>query len=545
VVQRELRRLADSHFDVVIVGAGFYGAIAAWDATLRGLSVALIDKGDFGGATSFNNLKTLHGGLRSLQSLNFRQMHLFIRERRALARVAPHLVHPLAFIVPTYRHPLRSAVAMRTALAINDAVSRDRHEGINDPALRLPPGRVVSRDECLHLNPLIDPAGVTGGAMWHDYQMDNTDRMTFSFVLSAAQSGAVVANYVQAIDLLIEGMRVTGVRARDVLTEDTFDIRASVVLNATGPWAATFLASLSKHITTPALRLSRAMNLVVRRSSVAQACGGRAAGRFLFLAPWRDVSLVGTSHDVHEAGPDALTVTRFDLEAFLADIREAFPLATLTKDDVRLVHRGLLPMVSGTERHVSLLRESSVVDHTRDGVRGLVSMFGVRYTTARATAEQAVNALWEQCAKGEPPTSRTATTPVYGGAIANKEEFMRDVAAVDVPGVSEQMLKRLAITYGTECRRLLSMLQEDPTLAAPLSEQCSVSSGEILYAIRNESAERLSDVLIRRTEAGSAGHPGNAAITRAAQIMSRERQWDEWHTRKEIAEVEAFYTLPS
>src|SRR5918993_4231564 len=149
---RDLRRLADTRFDLVIVGAGFYGAIAAWDATLRGLSVALIDKTDFCGATSFNNLKTLHGGLRSLQSLNFKQMRLFIRERRALARVAPHLVRPLPFVVPTYKDARRSAVAMRLALGINDVVSRDRHRDLRDPSLRLPNGELVSRDECLRLN---------------------------------------------------------------------------------------------------------------------------------------------------------------------------------------------------------------------------------------------------------------------------------------------------------------------------------------------------------------------------------------------------------
>jgi glycerol-3-phosphate dehydrogenase len=353
---RDLRRLADSRFDLLVVGAGFYGALAAWDATLRGLSVALIDKADFGGATSFNNLKTLHGGLRSLQSANFKQMRLFIRERRALARVAPHLVQPLPFVVPTYRHPLRSTLAMRLALNINDIVARDRHEGLDDPALHLPNGRIVSREECLRLNPLIDPSGVTGGAIWHDYQMYSTDRMTLSFVLSAADAGAVTANYLGAESLLRDGASITGARVRDALHGETFDIRASSVLNATGPWAASFLEALGQRRTAPAPRLSRAMNLVIRRVQVEQGCGGRAAGRFLFLAPWRDVTLVGTSHDVHEGGADALTVSRWDLETFLADAREAFPHANLTAGDVRLVHRGLLPMVSGHDHHVKLLR---------------------------------------------------------------------------------------------------------------------------------------------------------------------------------------------
>ncbi|MGE3190940.1 MAG: FAD-dependent oxidoreductase, partial [Vicinamibacterales bacterium] len=184
---RDLRRLADSRFDLLVVGSGVYGAIAAWDAAMRGLSVALIDKGDFGGATSANSLKTLHGGLRSLQAMNLRQMRLFIRERRALARIAPHLVRPLPFIVPTYRRPAKSKSLFRVALALNDLIAADRNAGIDDPGLRLPAGHVVSREECLRLNPVVDPAGVTGGAVWHDYQMRSADRLNLAFVQGAAE----------------------------------------------------------------------------------------------------------------------------------------------------------------------------------------------------------------------------------------------------------------------------------------------------------------------------------------------------------------------
>ncbi|MBA3271133.1 MAG: glycerol-3-phosphate dehydrogenase/oxidase [Acidobacteria bacterium] len=542
---RDLRRLADTRFDVVIVGAGFYGAIAAWDATLRGLAVALIDKEDFGGATSFNNLKTLHGGLRSLQSMDFTQMRLFIRERRALARVAPHLVRPLPFVVPTYRHPLRASLTMRVALAVNDVVSRDRHEGLPDPSLHLPRGEMVSRDECLRLNPVIEARGVTGGAIWHDYQMHNTDRMTLSFVLSAAAAGATTANYVRAAGILRDGTRVSGVRAEDVLTSEQLDIRAPTVINAAGPWAATLLHSLDYRARPPAALLSRAMNLVVRPLAIDHACGGRAGGRFLFLVPWRNVSLVGTSHDGHTGGPDSLAVTRWDLEAFLADVREAFPHANLTSSDVRLVHRGLLPMVAGDESHVKLLRESVVLDHARDGTPGLISIFGVRYTTARHTAAQAVDAVFRGRGDRHPPPTRTDQTPVVGGAIADRDSFLRAVSLRDVEGVPEEMLQRLALAYGTTYDAVLQIVRDAPTLAQPLGSHCTVSAAEILYATRHESAIRLSDALLRRTEAGSAGYPGSDAIERAASVMADELHWPESQTRNEIAEVDAFYKLPS
>ncbi|HXG89008.1 MAG TPA: glycerol-3-phosphate dehydrogenase/oxidase [Vicinamibacterales bacterium] len=541
---RDLRRLADTRFDVVVIGAGFYGALAAWDATLRGLSVALIDKNDFGAATSFNNLKTLHGGLRSLQSLNFPQMRLFIRERRALARVARHLVRPLPFVVPTYRHPQRAASLLRVALLINDLVARDRHQGLDDPSLDLPAGAIVSREECLRLNPVIDQKGVTGGAVWHDYQMDNTDRMTLSFVLSAADAGAAAANYVTAVQLLRDGSRVNGVRVTDALTGSEFDIRAQTVINATGPWATSFLESNEPRAASPAPRLSRAMNLVTRPLVHGNACGGVARGRFLFLVPWRDVSLLGTSHDVHAELPEQLTVTRWDLEAFLADAREAFPHANLATGDVRLVHRGLLPMVSGTDSHVKLLRESAVVDHTRDGAAGLISMFGVRYTTARHTAERAVDAVFTDRGDRRPPPCRTAVTPVAGGAITNKDSFLRAVLLRDIASVTPDLLRRLALTYGTGYDAVLQLIRDQPVLAEPLGRHCPVTGAEIVHAVRTESAICLSDALLRRTEAGSAGHPGADAVERAARHMGDELAWDDWKQRNQIAELEAFYRLP-
>jgi glycerol-3-phosphate dehydrogenase len=541
---RDLRGLADMRFDVVIVGAGFYGAVAAWDAVLRGLSVALIDKDDFGSGTSFNNLKTLHGGLRSLQGLNFSQMRLFIRERRALARVAPHLVRPLPFIVPTYRNPRRSALLMRLALATNDLVAHDRHKGLSDPSLHLPGGHLVARDECLQLNSAIDPKGVTGGAVWYDYQLQNTDRMTFSFIQSAADGGAVVANYARAVGFLRDGDKVAGVRVEDRVTSEQFDVRADVVVNAAGPWAAALLKTLGGRASSPAPKLSRAMNLVTRRALGTHACGGLANGRFLFLVPWRHVSVIGTSHDTHEGNADALAVTRWDLEAFLADAREAFPHAGFTAADVRLIHRGLLPMVSGNGTHVNLLRESAVVDHRAQQAPGLISMFGVRYTTARHTAAQAIDAVFRAKGVATPPPCRTDCTPVAGAGIANKETFLRDVMASDRPGVSTDTLRRLALTYGTAYNVVLKMIREMPVLGEPLGRQCLVTGGEILYAARHEAAIKLTDVVIRRTEAGSAGHPGADALERAAYIMARQMGWDDWRTGNEAAEVEAFYRLP-
>ena len=544
-MQRDLRHLADTKFDVIVVGAGFYGVTAAWDAAERGLSVAIIDKDDFGGATSFNNLKTLHGGLRSLGALNFPQMRLFIRERRALARIVPHLVRPLPFVVTTTRSLVRSTLAWRILLAVNDAMARDRNHGLSDPGVHLPESAIVSKEEALRLNPVVAPEGVTGGAIWYDYQMLSTDRVTLSFLLSAVDAGACAANYVQVNRFLQLNGRVTGVKVEDKLTGDTFAIRSSVVVNAAGPWAANLLASLPAAARgAPPPRLSRAMNVITRKMVNDHACGGLANGRYLFMIPWRHVSIIGTSHDAHDDTADQLKVSRWDLEAFLKDAREAFPHANLTFADVQLVHRGLLPMIDGEGSHVRLMKESQVVDHAKHGLPGLVSMFGVRYTTARHTAEEAVDAVFRALGHETPPPCRTAETPLQGGSINRMDSFLRAVAQRDVDGVPPATLTRIATTYGTVYDRVLQMARDIPALAAPLGRGCDVIGAEILYAARTEMALKLADALVRRTEAGAAGHPGADAVERAAAIMARAHGWDEWRTRNEIGEVEAFFKLP-
>ena len=401
-MKRDIAALADREFDLVVVGAGVYGAAIAWDASLRGLSVALIDKADFGSGTSFNNLKTIHGGIRYLQHADFKRMRESVRERRNLMRIAPHLVHSLPFLVPTYRGSvMKSRTAMRVALLVNDLVSWDRNR-IRDRQKHLPAGKTLSRDECLELAPGIESENLTGGILWHDAQMHNSDRLTLSFVLSAAEEGAVVANFVEATDLLLDRTRVTGVRARDVVAgTEGLEIRGKLVVNASGPWVDSLnLSGLNS--TKRLFHFSKAMNLVTRPvvRDVAIGVVSRrphrdrdavidTGGRFLCLIPWRDVTLVGTAHARYAGTADDLEATEEDIRDLLDDVNDAYPQAMLSREDVRLVHRGLLPMVAGTRNGsgVTLVKSYRFDDH----VEGLLSVVGVKYTTARDVAAKAVD----------------------------------------------------------------------------------------------------------------------------------------------------------
>ncbi len=536
-MQRDLSRLADTTFDVLIVGAGIYGAAIAWDAAQRGLSVALVDRGDFGGSTSFNNAKTLHGGVRSLQGGRLGELREYVRERRAIMRIVPHLVRPLPFLVPTTRSLTRNRLTFGLYFHLYDLLSHDRNAGL-DPAVHLGGSAIVSRDACLEANPVADAAAVTGGVRWSDGQMHSGERVTLAFVKAAAAAGAAVANYVALDRWLTAGEAVVGARVQDLLGGGSIEVRARLSINAAGPQAGRLLQSLFARTPPIVPALSLAMNVVTRRVTRETAIGGMARGRLFFLAPWRQWTIAGTSHDPFHDPSGEAQATGADVERLLGDVNEAFPGAALTAADVRLVHRGLLPALRVDGGQVRLLKSSVVRDHRPDGRPGLISVVGVRYTTARHTAEQVTDLA---CRMLDKPAAacRTAVTPLPGGDIPDLASFLS--APARGPGVPNGQMVRLAHLYGTERADVLAHAARDPSLAATLAPGCDTLGAEIVHAVREEMAVHLSDVLLRRTEAGSAGHPGRPAIERAAALMAAELGWSRERTAQEVHDVDAVY----
>ena len=323
-MKRDPARLSDEMYDVVVIGGGIYGACVAWDAALRGLSVALVEKGDFGHATSSNSLRLIHGGLRYLQHLDIRRMRRAIRERMIWMRIAPHLVHPLPVLVPTYGHWIRGREVLSLALKINDLISFDRNR-LKDPEKYIPRGRLISRTECIQLLPGIEEEGLTGGALWYDCQMYNSERLILSILRSASEAGADVANYVEVTGFIREGDHARGVKARDVLRGDEIDIRAKIVINTGGPWIDKVL-NLHNRSNHRRVRLSKAMNAVTRplvrdcavglrmRERKASSNGfDAAASRLLFFTPWRRHTLVGTFQAPYGGDPDNFEITESDI----------------------------------------------------------------------------------------------------------------------------------------------------------------------------------------------------------------------------------------
>src|SRR5439155_11270461 len=206
---RDLDRLTSRAFDVLVIGGGIYGLAIAYDAAQRGLSVALVERDDIGGGASFNHLRTIHGGLRYLQTLNIRRARESVRERRILATIAPHAVRPVPFALPLYRSLRRGKAAMRAGFLLDRLVALDRNRGVPS-VLRLSAGRVVSRGDAIQQFPGLRRHGLTGAALWYDYITPESDRLTFAYALAAGEHGAALANHVSAVALTTDGRRVTG-----------------------------------------------------------------------------------------------------------------------------------------------------------------------------------------------------------------------------------------------------------------------------------------------------------------------------------------------
>ncbi len=553
-MKRDLSKLSRTQYDVVIVGAGVYGVSAAWDAVLRGLKVALIDKGDFAHATSSNSLKTMHGGLRYLQQLDFKRMRESIYERTVLMKIAPHLVYPLPVVMPTYSYKLKSRPALFTALLVNDIVGFDRNQS-NDPHKYIPQGHLISKRKVQEYIPGYEKYNMSGGALWYDCQCYNTERLALSYVLSAHEAGADIANYVACTGVLRNENRVTGIKVRDYFTGDTLDIRAKIVVNTGGPWVDIILENALGKYCKKRFVHSSAMNIVVNRKLLDKHAAGlsgpyqyrRKDGslyqgyRMLFFSPWRDYTIIGTNHLPYDGNPDEYRVKEEEIQDFLNAVNQAYRAANIKREEISFFHGGLLPMTgtNSSTGEVQLSRSYEIYDHLIDDkIDGLISVVGVKYTTHRDVARKTIDLVFEKLGE-TPPRCLTAETPIYGGEIERFEDYLSE--AGKEPRLNEKVIRHLVFNYGSRYKDILKYGDKDPRWMEPVEGSEEVLKGEILNSIQNEMALKLSDVVLRRTNLGSAGNPGDEALRTVAEIMAKVLGWNETRIRREIEETMAIY----
>jgi len=551
---RDVEGLSAREFDIAVVGGGIFGIAIAREAALQGLSVALIERDDFASAASANSLKMVHGGIRYLQHADLPRIRESVWDRRTLLRVAPHLVEPLPIVIPTSGWRMRGRGVLRAGMAAYDALAWDRNRGIADPARRIPSGRLISRAECLRQFPMLPERGVTGGALFYDAQMYNPPRLALAFLRSAVEdAGAVAANYVEATGFIQQAGRVSGVRARDVLTGSPIDIRARLVINAAGGWAGKLLGDALGMRLQPPPTFSRDTCFIVSRrlfDGPALAIQGSTqdpdalvstGARHLFLVPWRNYTLVGVWHGVHR-DPDHIQVTERELSTYLAEVNEACAGLDLTREDVGLWNAGLV--LFGENRpdavHLSYGKRSRIIDHEgTHRLPGLITVLGVRFTTAPGVAQRALRLANRRLGRRTAPFAGHRT-PVFGGAIEQFEAFLAEATSGMPADLPDATRRQLARNYGTAYVDVLRDVDHDHGRLERLGNS-DVIAAEVAHAVRNEAAVRLADVVLRRTELGSGAYPGEAAIHRAAELMGEELRWTPSHKREEVDHLLAYF----
>lgn len=496
-------------WDLIVIGGGATGVGIAVDAASRGYSVALFEQDDFGKGTSSRSTKLVHGGVRYLQQGNIPLVMEALRERGILRRNAPHLVHDLRFIVPNYQwwEAPFYGVGMKVydALAGRFGFGRSRH---------------LTTTETLERIPTLERRGLRGGVSYHDGQFDDS-RLLIHLVLTALEQGAILLNHAPVTGLLRTDGFVDGVEVQDRETGAALEVRGRIVINATGVFTDG-IRTMDNPDSPPVVRASQGVHIVLDRSFMpgdsAIMVPHTSDGRVLFAIPWRERVLIGTTDTPIEGTPLEPRALEEEVR-FLLEHAARYLTRGPQREDVLSVFAGLRPLIRGADEQstATLSREHSILVSPT----GLLTIAGGKWTTYRRMAQDVVNHAIPLA--GLPPRPCVTRRLQIHGYHPHAERF----------GASAH--------YGADAPAVEALIAMDPELGEQLHPRLPVRRGDVLWAVREEMARTVEDVLARRT--GALLLDARAAMEVApdvAKVLAAELGWDAaW----EAAQVEAFQAL--
>jgi glycerol-3-phosphate dehydrogenase len=523
----ELDNIADQEFQLCVIGGGATGSACALDAQLRGIPTVLLEAGDFAGATSSAATKIIHGGVRYLEEAikgaDLQEYHVLVRalhERVRMLENAPHLTRRLEFLVPSY-HWLDVAY-LDIGLKIYDWLA--------GPG-RISPSKFLSRDETLEHMPGLNAEGLLGSVAYADGQFDDA-RYNLALVQTFTAAGGNALNHARVTDF-VRGAngKISGVIAKDHLTENTFTVTARAFVNATGP-----LSDSIRQLATPALhkrmRPSKGSHILlpleVFPTEDALLIPKTEDGRVLFAVPWGGRLLVGTTDE--EVSPDAeLVVTKQDVEYMLRHLNQ-YLARPVTPSDIVAGFAGARPLVGSEDSgDTKKLARDDVIEV--DPASGLISIMGGKWTTHRAMAEDTIHVV--QKALGVPQTESLTRNHILHGGEGFTDDYWKKLCRA-YP-ISEGTARHLAAKFGTASERILELTEEDPTFMQPIHAEGRAIRAEVVYAVRYEMAATIEDVLARRV--GMQFYSWTDCIDAApivGSLMMKELQWSTAFTRDAI-----------
>jgi len=547
VIDNRLRNIK-KNYDVVIIGGGIYGATLLWEATIKGLSAILIEKGDFCNATSANSLKIIHSGLRYLQEFDIKRIRESAKELKLLLKLAPHLVQPIPCIIPTYPQLNKGKLALALALKLYGLISLDGRDDNNE---LVPNGRIISKNELRDLIPIASLDGITGGALWYDGLNHNPERLVLTFVFSAQNRGADAMNYMECQNLIVRKERVVGIKAYDHLSRQESEVYGNIVVNTTGPWINQSGLKFDSTDDKAQYHFVKAVNLIIPRTLSGCAFGLKATdstddlynqNRYLFFVPWRGETMIGTWYFDHSSSADDVKLTDNELSRCIRQIKQVLPGLSITGQEVNFVHLGLIPVeLNSDKKEFRLKKHHILVDHGRHGgPDGLISVLGVKYTTARSVSARTIDLISKKIGRKQ-NLQESETYSLNGGNIESIGQFIQEKKTNNYHKLTEKTIQHLVLNFGANYNDIEKMISENVVLSGliPGSDESIVA--ELSYCMKNESVFHLSDLVLRRTGIGSLKKPKDETINFCANFMAQELGWTEPQKNNEISSLTRFY----
>jgi glycerol-3-phosphate dehydrogenase len=505
-LQRDLASLADGNFDLVVIGGGIVGASIARDAARRGLAVALVEKEDFGAATSEAMSHMVHGGIRYLAHGDVPSVRTAIAERAVWRRIAPHQIALLPCMAPL-TGGLSHRLALRVGVMLFDALGgRNVLEG----GQRVP--LAISRASAVHAEPAIEQPGLTGALLYHDCRVDEPERVVLGVVKSAVHAGAVAANHLECTALVLRGGRAEGVEVRDRIGGAGFAIPARSVVNATGAWSGAVASRLLAGQQQAALTLSKGIHLVVEPVARHHSLTLAGNGEHGFVLPWRGMSLVGTTDDVLSGDPGRASVEPADVEQLADKLGRLLPAASAALARPLASFAGVRALPGNGADTYRMSRDGAASDHAADGAARFFSVFGGKWTTARLMAEGAVDRIATFLQRSLRP-SDTAAVPLEDAPEQPVDAFVNDWRA-RLDGWKAADVVALAGAYGRAMPEVLACL---PGTGVP-PDSAALETARFAHAVAHEMAVTPEDLARRLARWHSIRHPG--VVERAAAWLA-------------------------
>ncbi len=530
----------DTDYQLVIVGGGVYGAALCWEAAHRGIKVLLVEQDDYACGASSNSLKTIHGGLRSLQSLNIKAVIKGIRERSVFLKIAPNYVKSLHCILPTTGWLMKSKPVVGMGFLLYNILCQLNFL-FSENGRKLPRARLLSRREFLNRASKINPEGITGGALWYDAQVTNTERLVWQFIKSAMKKGAVAVNHTVALKHKYDQSDGRhSVLIRDQISGQEKTVTTSAIVDSSAAW------NFIKHCLPPAeqnenLTFLKSVNIIVKKKIFDNAVGASVkaektgSSRLYFFSPWRDCTMIGTWYSKVENYPEN-SFSYAEASGCIDEINTLFNQKLLDVDDICNVHIGFLPAKNNQHGNTLPLDQNLFSNYQfKDwsglpGMDSVYSLRGTKYTLARYDAKQVIDRL-AKTMKWKVATSQSDCLPIYQAGTVPGQNY----------SLSDEIISHLLMNYGEDIEQVLGYIRKNSELAALIPGTQYHITAEINYVVFHEQALTLCDLLKRRMDTGDCAPPDLKTAQYCAKAMQRLLFWSDEVMQTQISVLYASY----